>query len=231
MKSTFSLFITSLIVIVLGYFLTWPAYRAWQSKQQELRAIAQTIRELEEKQKLFAKLGGMAETIATVATTARALIPAEEEREQFVSQFDELSRTLNINLSTITFTSTESRKRKQTDGEEETAPKSAAQKGTTRDSLGKVIFKTTVAGEYGNLKEFLKRARTLNRYLTLTQLSVASNEAGVSAQVEGLIYKKAEPKLQIKSDVSTADWQYLLGRKVPSAAETSPSGRANPFAL
>ncbi len=230
--------LTLILILLCGslaWFLSYPAYLSWGSGQRQLNNLENELTALAKKQSLVSELERNNAQISEAATLATNLIPAQENRETFISELDSIAQATGVNLITITFTSTGG-VAKAAPKDEEGAAKVATPTKKTKapaNQLKTVAFKLGVVGNYSNVLEFIHRLSQAGRYNTIGQFSLAGNEAeaqiSINLSLDGLIYTKPIPAAPKNPAFGFKAINPLIERLTkPAIVQTT--GRTDPFA-
>lgn len=231
------IFFSILIIVIggFGYFISWPMYQEWSTYQTQVTKLDGELKIVKERRAVAKQIEAAATTIHEKATTAKQLIPVQEERESFISEYDALTKNNGVNLAILNFAKAAASAPKPAAGED-ADDSAAAQKKTTKkvsNTSTPLLFNSVLIGDYSAIRKVLAELRSTKRYTTVNNLSVGSNDAGVAITLDGQIYTKPEPSIPSSLSVNSSIWEYL--DKHANAAsdslvgQSTTTGRPNPF--
>jgi hypothetical protein len=230
MKLT-SIFMTVLVVlgIAFGYFVTWPLYQSWQGEQAKIAQLNGQLKSIKERRNYAKEIESAAATIHEKALAAKQLIPIQEDRESFISEYDAVTKQHNVSLAVLNFqkpqqTKSAADEKDDSEGAKKTTKKEVAGGGTP---LG---FTSTLTGSYGDIRAMLISLSRMKRYVAISSVAIISQEAGITTTVDGQIYSAPEPKVPDTLRPQNDVWSYLDQRlALPETTDGLTTGRSDPF--
>lgn len=220
--------------LVFGYFLTYKTWQGNQANTTKLSELNRDLARLKAKKIPLSQLQSKSEELTNLNLKANQLVPADQSRQNFVTEFQSLAAQHNLQVLNLNFSS-------DLDKAKATATPAASAKTETKNEPAKpaakadplsaysIKFEAGISGDYTGIRALLANLNRTQRLVEVKTIVLSGSGELEGLKLTGRIFTKppVSTSENIKSEVSIPKLREYFETKsdlpaIPAEAKPNP---------